>query len=154
MAARGPSEQLTFQSGAGSYDPLGLVGCCTVALAVAVVLILIYRAARTRRATGGQHEHTATHTDSWDKSSERTVRRRGRKSASHSQTTGKLKRPLNKIPKPEESTPLECERDCQVEWKFVLIEDGKICRWEECCNRHLYTGHDEAISLNKCWGYI
>ncbi|MFT7815381.1 starch-binding domain-containing protein 1 [Arapaima gigas] len=44
--------------------------------------------------------------------------------------------------------------DCQVEWKFVLIEDGKICRWEECCNRHLYTGHDEAISLNKCWGYI
>ncbi|XP_029108858.1 uncharacterized protein stbd1 isoform X1 [Scleropages formosus] len=42
----------------------------------------------------------------------------------------------------------------QVEWKFVLVENDKICRWEECNNRYLYTGHDEAINLHKCWGYI
>ncbi|XP_017573483.2 uncharacterized protein stbd1 [Pygocentrus nattereri] len=43
----------------------------------------------------------------------------------------------------------------QVEWKFVLVEDGKIRRWEECGNRHLLVmGQEEEIRLDKCWGYM
>ncbi|KAI4904674.1 hypothetical protein NFI96_015768 [Prochilodus magdalenae] len=43
----------------------------------------------------------------------------------------------------------------QVEWKFVLVEDGKIRRWEECGNRHLVvTGQEEEIRLDKSWGYM
>ncbi|KAL7853343.1 hypothetical protein AOLI_G00201870 [Acnodon oligacanthus] len=43
----------------------------------------------------------------------------------------------------------------QVEWKFVLVEDGKIRRWEECGNRHLLVmGQEEEILLDKCWGYM
>lgn len=45
--------------------------------------------------------------------------------------------------------------ESQVEWKFVLVEDGKICRWEECGNRYLVlSGQDEELHLNKCWGCI
>ncbi|XP_056586595.1 uncharacterized protein stbd1 [Triplophysa dalaica] len=45
--------------------------------------------------------------------------------------------------------------ESQVEWKFVLVEDGKICRWEECGNRYLvFSGQDEELYLNKCWGCI
>lgn len=44
--------------------------------------------------------------------------------------------------------------DIQAEWKFVLVEDGKIQRWEECANRHLETGGDSDILLHKAWGII
>ncbi|XP_036384633.1 uncharacterized protein stbd1 [Megalops cyprinoides] len=44
--------------------------------------------------------------------------------------------------------------DCHVEWKFVLVENGKIHRWEECSNRHLQTGYEEAIHLHKWWGCV
>ncbi|OCT97297.1 hypothetical protein XELAEV_18009523mg [Xenopus laevis] len=30
--------------------------------------------------------------------------------------------------------------DTNVEWKFVMVENGKIKRWEECSNRSLTTG--------------
>lgn len=44
--------------------------------------------------------------------------------------------------------------DCQVEWKFILVEEGKIQRWEECENRcFAVTGQEEEIYLNKDWGY-
>ncbi|KTG03642.1 hypothetical protein cypCar_00029875 [Cyprinus carpio] len=47
------------------------------------------------------------------------------------------------------SLPMES----QVEWKFVLVEDGRISRWEECGNRYLFlTSQDEDIYLDKCWG--
>ncbi|XP_069043492.1 uncharacterized protein stbd1 [Lepisosteus oculatus] len=42
--------------------------------------------------------------------------------------------------------------DCEVEWKFVLVEDGKICRWEECSNRQLDTGRE--VHAHKWWGYL
>ncbi|XP_016126800.1 uncharacterized protein [Sinocyclocheilus grahami] len=43
--------------------------------------------------------------------------------------------------------------ESQVEWKFVLVEDGRISRWEECGNRYLFlTSQDEDIHLDKCWG--
>ncbi|KAL2099685.1 hypothetical protein ACEWY4_004079 [Coilia grayii] len=45
--------------------------------------------------------------------------------------------------------------DGQVEWKFVLVEDGKICRWEECSNRHLVlTGQEEDIHIQRWWGCL
>lgn len=43
--------------------------------------------------------------------------------------------------------------ESQMEWKFVLVEDGRISRWEECGNRHLFlTSQDEDVYLDKCWG--
>ncbi|XP_059398501.1 uncharacterized protein stbd1 [Carassius carassius] len=43
--------------------------------------------------------------------------------------------------------------ESQVEWKFVLVEDGRISRWEECGNRPFFlTSQDEDICLEKCWG--
>ncbi|XP_026091045.1 uncharacterized protein LOC113064424 [Carassius auratus] len=43
--------------------------------------------------------------------------------------------------------------ESQVEWKFVLVEDGRISRWEECGNRPLFlTSQDEDVCLEKCWG--
>lgn len=43
----------------------------------------------------------------------------------------------------------------QVEWKFVLVEDGKICRWEECSNRHLLlTGREEDLYVLRWWGCL
>ncbi|XP_066502683.1 uncharacterized protein stbd1 [Hoplias malabaricus] len=43
----------------------------------------------------------------------------------------------------------------QVEWKFVLVEDGKIRRWEECENRHfVVNGQEEEIQMDKSWGYV
>lgn len=44
--------------------------------------------------------------------------------------------------------------DCHVEWKFVVVEDGRIQRWEECNNRHLQTGYEEVIHLHKWWGCV
>ncbi|XP_066567011.1 starch-binding domain-containing protein 1 [Amia ocellicauda] len=43
--------------------------------------------------------------------------------------------------------------DCELEWKFVMVEEGKVRRWEECCNRHLDTGRDD-IQAHKWWGYL
>ncbi|KAI2651594.1 Starch-binding domain-containing protein 1 [Labeo rohita] len=43
--------------------------------------------------------------------------------------------------------------ESQVEWKFILVEDGRISRWEECGNRFLFlTSQDEDVYLDKCWG--
>lgn len=59
--------------------------------------------------------------------------------------------------------PLQCSRDgfwsrsislpanTVVEWKFVVVENGEITRWEECSNRLLETGHGDK-TVYKCWG--
>ncbi|XP_019479021.1 PREDICTED: starch-binding domain-containing protein 1 isoform X1 [Hipposideros armiger] len=38
-----------------------------------------------------------------------------------------------------------------VEWKFVVVENGEVTRWEECSNRLLETGHKDKM-VHKCWG--
>ncbi|XP_008141880.2 starch-binding domain-containing protein 1 [Eptesicus fuscus] len=38
-----------------------------------------------------------------------------------------------------------------VEWKFVVVENGEITRWEECSNRLLEIGREDAL-VHKCWG--
>ncbi|XP_042534371.1 starch-binding domain-containing protein 1 [Dipodomys spectabilis] len=41
--------------------------------------------------------------------------------------------------------------DTVVEWKFVLVENGKVTRWEECSNRLLETGHEDKV-VHRWWG--
>ncbi|XP_007519882.1 starch-binding domain-containing protein 1 [Erinaceus europaeus] len=38
-----------------------------------------------------------------------------------------------------------------VQWKFVVVENGGITRWEECSNRFLDTGHEDK-EVHKWWG--
>ncbi|XP_053922156.1 starch-binding domain-containing protein 1 isoform X2 [Cuculus canorus] len=42
--------------------------------------------------------------------------------------------------------------DTKVEWKFILVENGKVTRWEECGNRTLVTEHEDQI-VHRWWGY-
>ncbi|NXH80287.1 STBD1 protein, partial [Edolisoma coerulescens] len=60
--------------------------------------------------------------------------------------------------------PLKCDKDgfwsesislpvdTRVEWKFILVENGKVRRWEECSNRSLVTEHEDQI-VHQWWGY-
>ena len=59
--------------------------------------------------------------------------------------------------------PLQCSRDgfwsrsvslpadTVVEWKFVVVENGEVARWEECSNRFLETGHEDKV-VHRWWG--
>ncbi|XP_007947229.1 starch-binding domain-containing protein 1 [Orycteropus afer afer] len=38
-----------------------------------------------------------------------------------------------------------------VQWKFVVVENGKVTRWEECSNRFLETGHEDKV-VQAWWG--
>ncbi|XP_061439357.1 starch-binding domain-containing protein 1 isoform X2 [Rhineura floridana] len=40
----------------------------------------------------------------------------------------------------------------RVEWKFILVENGKVKRWEECDNRILVTELEDRVA-HKWWGY-
>lgn len=42
--------------------------------------------------------------------------------------------------------------ESHVEWKFVLLDKGEVCRWEECGNRLLDTGFGEDVILHEWWG--
>ncbi|NXS63839.1 STBD1 protein, partial [Brachypteracias leptosomus] len=42
--------------------------------------------------------------------------------------------------------------DTRVEWKFILVENGKVRRWEECGNRTLVTEHEDQL-VHQWWGY-
>ncbi|XP_075705941.1 starch-binding domain-containing protein 1 isoform X1 [Rhinoderma darwinii] len=42
--------------------------------------------------------------------------------------------------------------DTNVAWKLVMVENGKIKRWEECNNRFLKIAHED-IETQLCWGY-
>ncbi|NXP79505.1 STBD1 protein, partial [Ramphastos sulfuratus] len=42
--------------------------------------------------------------------------------------------------------------DTRMEWKFILVEDGKVRRWEECGNRTLVTEHEDQM-VHQWWGY-
>ncbi|XP_036057066.1 starch-binding domain-containing protein 1 [Onychomys torridus] len=41
--------------------------------------------------------------------------------------------------------------DTVVEWKFVLVENREVTRWEECSNRLLQTGHEDKV-VHGWWG--
>ncbi|XP_061849221.1 starch-binding domain-containing protein 1 [Colius striatus] len=42
--------------------------------------------------------------------------------------------------------------DTKVEWKFILVENGKVRRWEECNNRTLITEYEDQTA-HQWWGY-
>uniref|UniRef100_A0A8D0GNN1 Starch-binding domain-containing protein 1 n=1 Tax=Sphenodon punctatus TaxID=8508 RepID=A0A8D0GNN1_SPHPU len=60
--------------------------------------------------------------------------------------------------------PLRCDKDwfwsdsitlptdTRTEWKFILVENGKVRRWEECDNRTLVTEHEDKVA-HEWWGY-
>ncbi|KAM9142791.1 starch-binding domain-containing protein 1 [Pangshura tecta] len=60
--------------------------------------------------------------------------------------------------------PLKCDKDgfwsdtvilpadSKIEWKFILVENGKVTRWEECNNRTLMTEHEDRTA-HQWWGY-
>ncbi|XP_006885403.1 PREDICTED: starch-binding domain-containing protein 1 [Elephantulus edwardii] len=59
--------------------------------------------------------------------------------------------------------PLQCGQDglwshsvslpvnTAVQWKFVVVENGEVARWEECGNRFLETGQEDRV-LQESWG--
>ncbi|XP_068948315.1 starch-binding domain-containing protein 1 [Petaurus breviceps papuanus] len=49
------------------------------------------------------------------------------------------------------STSVPLPMDTALKWKFVIVENGSIVRWEECSNRLLETGHEDAV-VHKWWG--
>ncbi|KAF7696849.1 uncharacterized protein stbd1 [Silurus meridionalis] len=62
--------------------------------------------------------------------------------------------PLRSIENGFWSCTISLPLDSQVEWKFILVEEGKIRRWEECENRYfVVSGQEEQIHLHKNWGY-
>ncbi|XP_003414256.1 starch-binding domain-containing protein 1 [Loxodonta africana] len=38
-----------------------------------------------------------------------------------------------------------------VQWKFVVVENGEVIRWEECSDRFLETGHEDKV-VQEWWG--
>lgn len=44
--------------------------------------------------------------------------------------------------------------ESHVEWKFVVLDRGEVCRWEECGNRHLDTGYGDDLLVHKWWGLL
>uniref|UniRef100_A0A7N6AZA4 CBM20 domain-containing protein n=1 Tax=Anabas testudineus TaxID=64144 RepID=A0A7N6AZA4_ANATE len=52
----------------------------------------------------------------------------------------------------KEFIPLE--RKSHVEWKFVVLDKGEVCRWEECGNRLLETGFGDDLIVHKWWGLL
>lgn len=50
------------------------------------------------------------------------------------------------------SESISLPADTKVEWKFILVENGKVRRWEECGNRTLVTEHEDQI-VHQWWGY-
>ncbi|XP_061887700.1 uncharacterized protein stbd1 [Entelurus aequoreus] len=41
-----------------------------------------------------------------------------------------------------------------AQWKFVVVDQGEVCRWEECGNRLLDTGCGEDVLVHKFWGFL
>ncbi|XP_054613856.1 uncharacterized protein stbd1 [Dunckerocampus dactyliophorus] len=44
--------------------------------------------------------------------------------------------------------------ESHMQWKFVVVDKGAVCRWEECGNRLLDTGCDDDLLVHKWWGFL
>nr|XP_057920832.1 uncharacterized protein stbd1 [Doryrhamphus excisus] len=44
--------------------------------------------------------------------------------------------------------------ESHVQWKFVVVDKGAVCRWEECGNRLLHTGRGDDLLVHKWWGFL
>lgn len=62
--------------------------------------------------------------------------------------------PLEKVKEGDWSTVVSLPTESHVEWKFVLLDKGEVCRWEECGNRLLHTGVGDDVVVHKWWGLV
>uniref|UniRef100_A0A3Q2QBG3 Starch binding domain 1 n=1 Tax=Fundulus heteroclitus TaxID=8078 RepID=A0A3Q2QBG3_FUNHE len=62
--------------------------------------------------------------------------------------------PLEKAKDGLWATVVSLPAERHVEWKFVVMDRGEVCRWEECGNRFLDTGNGENLLVHKCWGLL
>jgi len=52
------------------------------------------------------------------------------------------------------ATVVSLPAESHVEWKFVVVDQGEVCRWEECGNRLLDTGAGDELLVQKCWARL
>ncbi|XP_074547170.1 uncharacterized protein stbd1 [Halichoeres trimaculatus] len=52
------------------------------------------------------------------------------------------------------TTVVSLPAESHVEWKFLLLDKGEVCRWEECGNRLLETGSGDDLLVHKWWGTL
>ncbi|CAB1432265.1 unnamed protein product [Pleuronectes platessa] len=57
--------------------------------------------------------------------------------------------PLERAKDGHWATMVSLPAESHVEWKFVLVEKGEVCRWEECGNRLLDTGSGDELTVHK-----
>lgn len=62
--------------------------------------------------------------------------------------------PLEKVKEGDWSAVVSLPTESHVEWKFVLLDKGEVCRWEECGNRLLHTGVGDDVVVHKWWGLV
>ncbi|KAK9532902.1 hypothetical protein VZT92_010264 [Zoarces viviparus] len=52
------------------------------------------------------------------------------------------------------ATTVNLPAESHVEWKFVVVDKGEVCRWEECGNRLLDTATGDELLVHKCWAHL
>lgn len=62
--------------------------------------------------------------------------------------------PLERAKDGHWTTVVSLPAESHVEWKFVLLDKGEVCRWEECGNRLLDTGYGDDLLVQKWWGLM
>ncbi|KAM6975152.1 uncharacterized protein stbd1 [Tautogolabrus adspersus] len=62
--------------------------------------------------------------------------------------------PLERAKDGHWATVVSLPTECHVQWKFVLLNKGEVCRWEECGNRFLETGSGDDLLVHKWWGLL
>lgn len=62
--------------------------------------------------------------------------------------------PLERAKDGNWSTVVSLPAESHVEWKFVVVDKGEVCRWEECGNRLLETGYGDDLLVHKWWGIL
>ncbi|XP_071321690.1 microtubule-associated protein futsch [Trachinotus anak] len=62
--------------------------------------------------------------------------------------------PLERAKDGHWATVVSLPVESHVEWKFVLVDKGEVCRWEECGNRLLDTGYGDDLIVHKWWGFL
>lgn len=62
--------------------------------------------------------------------------------------------PLERAKDGHWATVVSLPAESHVEWKFVVLDKGEVCRWEECGNRLLDTGYGDDLLVQKWWGLI
>ncbi|XP_067340336.1 uncharacterized protein stbd1 [Channa argus] len=62
--------------------------------------------------------------------------------------------PLERAKDGHWATVISLPAESHVEWKFVVLDKGQVCRWEECGNRLLDTGNGDDLIVHKWWGFL